>query len=269
MNFCFNCGSKLSDKSLYCENCGVALNSTICQSIEKDESNVITMPAPPAKKSKKVLFISILAVLLVSFIIILTLFNLPSSNKQLRTIGLDAILELKYLAENDDCANFIDALYSPVDFEDVRESISTSDYDTPIAIYSIKSPDFEELIKLDVNFDATLWDNLPDNVKEIYNKRYLSGNISQTINAEKGGVEASAFTSVCFASKEYKNLNIKEQITYLYVFEEGTPVVVYFFPSGYVNAYFILTDCDFEDLQETKEFFAKYHYEVKKEYITN
>lgn len=258
MSFCINCGTKINDTDLFCENCGTKVG------VVSKESDQIAHPK--VKKTKEKILLIIIAVLLSVIIIFSAFYYLPTSKKQLRKIGLDTIEELEYLVESDEAAELMSQIYGAIGVTEMRDRVDANDYDDPIAIYSLEAPSFEETLELSEDFDKSVWEDLPQKIKDSFEERYKSNNIALTLNGQVEGPEAIVFSSVYFANKQYKYLNIKEKITYLYVFEKGTPVIVFFNPSGYVTAYFLFVDCDFEDLSETKEFFDKVQYKVKRVY---
>ena len=179
---------------------------------------------------------------------------------------MDTIEELEYLVESDEVAEFMSEIYGAVGVTEMRDTVNVSDCDDPIAIYSLEAPSFEETMQLSEEFDMSVWEDLPKSIRDSLEEKYKSNNIAITLNGQFSGQEAILFSSVYFANKEYKYLNVKEMTTYLYVFEKGTPVMVFFNPSGYVTAYFLFADWDFEDLSETREFFDKVQYKVKRVY---
>ena len=131
------------------------------------------------------------------------------------------------------------------------EAIRRGDFSEPDAVYTIA---------LNEDYIAMMSDWEEMNTK-------LIGAFATQINA-LAGAETLAASAVCAAGKTFVAESCKENMLYLYVFEEGVPVAVTFVPGegGAVSASgtFILYDgVDFSDENALRDFFAGMGAEIK------
>ena len=154
------------------------------------------------------------------------------------------------------------SLYASIEFEDEIVKFQATDYDSPIAVYSVEIPSAKDvLLKLgSKNIDD--YDKLSDNLKEQLDHRVSFSSIVSSINVQSG-TDTMALCSLLTATKYDKDIELDKSIAYLYVFEKGIPIVVTFTKSGYANGQFVLLS-DNKSYEDISEIFNKYSCKVDK-----
>ena len=128
------------------------------------------------------------------------------------------------------------SLYGASDtWSDVRETVNTGDYDKPVAVYAVTMDNPETYLRLMIDRDpdsGSQWNSLSENLqKQLLNKVGIS-TICNLVNAQAGSASIS-FASVAQAFIKNSGLTEENNVSYLYLFEKGTPILVTF---GYHTA---------------------------------
>ena len=147
-------------------------------------------------------------------------------------IGLDVTALMSEIVDSD---AYLSILTIPKTVEEVREKVNTHDYDRPAAVYSVRLSDFEaffqEMLLKDAK-TAETWNSLSPALQEQLLGRISLRSMCSGVNA-RTGTDAIAFSSVATAFVRNESLTGAETSDYLYIFEEGTPILVSF---GYHSA---------------------------------
>ena len=139
------------------------------------------------------------------------------------------------MSEMVDSETYLSMLGSVSAFADVREQVNTHDYDRPVAVYSLRLKDPNALFKAMALKDAKsteAWNSLPPELQDQLMMRISLRSMCSGINA-KMGTDAIAFSAVATAVVVKEALTGDGPENYLYIFEEGTPILVSF---GYHSA---------------------------------
>ncbi|MDE7373659.1 MAG: hypothetical protein K2N18_06315, partial [Clostridia bacterium] len=113
--------------------------------------------------------------------------------------------------------------------ESERRAFFANDYDTPTRVYQITVPDAQTILSKMSDYDENEWNELPNSIKEqLLNKVSIQTIVNQ-INFQNGS-DMLWVTSVYIATKQFNNYSLKNDVTYLYVFETGKPIIVTFAP---------------------------------------
>ena len=125
--------------------------------------------------------------------------------------GIKVIGTMVDIAENYESMGF------PASLSEYSDVIKAADYSTPDKIYEVAfSTSFlDEYVK-----------DFPDELKQYYSDRVSLITVQAVINS--CGPEAIAFSSATMSSYVCVDKTLKENTTYIYVFEGGYPVVVDF-----------------------------------------
>lgn len=179
------------------------------------------------------------------------------SEKSLYDRGLEVIELIIEKAESDE---YIDMYFHNADdAEKIVAEVAAYDYDEPSAVYSVKVDQEEMIDAVGNGYDL---DELPKNIK----KSLLRSSPSlffTTVN-NKIGVYTIMASSYLISGKSFVDSGVKEDIIYLYAFEDAYPIAVVFScadeddivgASGYV-----IFDKDFrpESAEDVVDFFDEY-----------
>ena len=155
------------------------------------------------------------------------------------------------------------SLYAAIEFEDEIIKFQATDYDSPIAVYSIEIPNAKDILSKLGSENIDGYDKLSDNLKEQLDHRVSFSSIISSINAQSG-TSTMALCSLLTAAMKYdKDIELDKSIAYLYVFEKGIPIAVTFTKSGYANGQFLLLN-DSNSYEDICEIFNRYSCEVDK-----
>lgn len=154
------------------------------------------------------------------------------------------------------------SLYAAIEFEDEIVKFQATDYDLPIAVYSIEIPSTKNILSKLGSKNIEEYDKLSDNLKEQLDYRVSFNSIISSINAQSG-TNIMAFCSLLTAAKYDKDIELDKSIAYLYVFEKGIPIAVTFTKSGYANGQFLLLN-DNNSYEDISEIFNTYSCKVDK-----
>ena len=154
------------------------------------------------------------------------------------------------------------SLYTTVEFEDEIIKFQSTDYDSPIAVYSVEIPNAKDVLSKLGSENIDDYDKLSDNLREQLEHRVSFSSIISSINAQSG-TNTMALCSLLTATKYDKDLELDKSIAYLYVFENGVPIAVTFTKSGYANGQFLLLS-DSKSYENISEIFNRYSCKVDK-----
>ncbi|MBR4291193.1 MAG: hypothetical protein IKT52_11235 [Oscillospiraceae bacterium] len=153
------------------------------------------------------------------FLTVLLLLTACTSNApepSLYDRGLE-VIALMHDAINSDA--YLDMLSANEDMRTIIDEAAAGDYNAPAAAYSISfMPD-----ALNAVGDLSA---LPETLLDTVSHRLISA-VTTQVNAF-GGVEILAASTMCTVGKTFVCSELKEDIIYLYVFENGCPVAVTF-----------------------------------------
>ena len=128
------------------------------------------------------------------------------------------------------------SLYGASDtWSDVRETVNTGDYDKPVAVYAVTMDNPETYLRLMIDRDpdsGSQWNSLSENLQEQLLNKVGIATICNLVNAQAGSASIS-FASVAQAFIKNSGLTEENNVSYLYLFEKGTPILVTF---GYHTA---------------------------------
>ena len=181
-----------------------------------------------------------------------------TGEQALYEIGLDLISVMDEMLRSEEYAQIIGAS----GWESLAETVNTNDYDTPSAVYSISLPDLTDLLRAVGVYDSELWEDLSGRLKEQIENKVSFSTIVSLINSRQG-VQETAFSSVYTAIRHDKEIKVGKAVTYLYVFEEGTPIAVTFSKTGGVTGQFVFME-ETGSLSEMRSVFEGLHCHVEK-----
>ena len=183
-----------------------------------------------------------------------------SDDTELYRAGLDLISVMDEMIRSEEYAELmgINDLYEPV-----WGKVNTGDYDSPVAVYKILPPKFSDMLKV-AGEDATdSWDKLSHNVKkQVENRMSFSSIFSSSYNG-RVGADCLALSVAYQASDRNDDIFVEEESYLLYVFEEGTPVLVTFTEYGSIRGTFLFLE-NTDDLDEIKSSFKEFNCSVIK-----
>ena len=199
------------------------------------------------------------------FVFLLT-FTMTACDKSYNSYNEEALFDLgievtKTMQEMVYSDEYI-SLYTSIEFEDEIVDFQATDYDSPIAVYSIEIPSAKDVLSKLGSENIDDYDKLSDNLKEQLDHRVSFSSIISSINVQSGA-NIMALCSLLTATKYNKDIELDKNIAYLYVFEKGIPIAVTFTKSGYANGQFLLLS-DSKSYEDISEIFNKYSCKVDK-----
>ena len=142
--------------------------------------------------------------------------------KSLYAQGLELVSVMEEMAGSE---TYLSTLSSDDALTQRLRAVAAGNFSEPKAVYEIKLPEslFSELSGMEPEeVSALLWENLQAKaVSSVFNH----------INA-LGGVEPLAAAAMCTAGRSFVNSALKENIIYLYTYENAVPVAVTFLKGG-------------------------------------
>lgn len=142
-------------------------------------------------------------------------------------IGLEVT---SVMSEMVDSETYLSLLGTPSTWNDVREAVNTGDYDKPVAVYAVTLDTPEAYLKIMIDKDpdsSSQWNSLSDNLQEqILNKIGVT-TICSIVNGQAGASSVS-FANLAQAYIKNSDLTEEKKVSYLYLFEKGTPILVTF-----------------------------------------
>ena len=177
------------------------------------------------KKLTKI-FLVMLFVLILTVIMILSTTACGAKKEQfsLYEQGLEVVALMDEMA---DSQSYVQMFTGNTQISEVIQSNTNGDYSEPLEVY--------EVVLHNENFQGLLGNDetqasMSDELKEIISKKVNASVITQ-LNAH-GGSENLAASAICTAEISFVNSEVKEDVIYIYVYENTAPVAVIFLQEG-------------------------------------
>ncbi len=180
-----------------------------------------------------------------------------ASDKELFDIGMDLIGIQEEMIESDAYRSIMGVRVSDETMEKLAEGV----YDSPSAAYSITLADPDALLKFLTDTDGKDWKDMSETLQEQIKLRISFTSIFTAINSAHG-VDAVVISTQCAASKKLETLALDEEKIFLYVFETGTPIAVWYRDGGASSYFLFLEEAD--TLEDIRKAFAPYKCDVEK-----
>lgn len=202
---------------------------------------------------------------IVIFVFLLT-FAMTACNKSHSSYNEEALFDLgievtKTMQEMVYSDEYI-SLYADIEFEDEIVKFQATDYNSPIAVYSVEIPSAKDVLSKLGSDNIDDYDKLSDNLKEQLDHRVTFSSIISSINAQSG-TNTMVLCSILTATKYDKGIELDKSVAYLYIFEKGIPIAVTFTESGYANGQFLLLS-DSKSYEDISDIFNKFSCKVDK-----
>ena len=166
------------------------------------------------------------------FIVILTVITILSltacgTKKEQVSIYEQGLEVVALMDEMADSQSYVQMFTGNMQISEVIQSNTSGDYSEPLVVYEVvlKNDNFLGLLGNDETQER-----MSDELKEIINKKINASVITQ-LNAY-GGSENLAASTICTAGISFVNNEVKEDIIYIYVYENTAPVAVMFLQEG-------------------------------------
>ena len=172
-------------------------------------------------------------------LLLMTMFtSCNETTKSLVECGEDVI---SLMAEMVDSENYGSLYNLPAAYDKTISNLRDGNYSKSSAVYELSISEDELFESLNTNIDKESFSE--DLYKNICSSAYIS--FASLIN-QKGGVEALSVSTVFSAQKSFVNKEMDANKIYLYVFENGCPILITFVAGedGSFRAigYFIIND---------------------------
>jgi len=170
---------------------------------------------------------------LVAVMLLVTLASCNRNAASLVEYGENVVSLMSEMLESE---NYISLYNLPASCDETLSDLREGDYSKAIAVYDLSIPESELLESFDANVDK---ESFPEELyKYVCSSAYTS--FATRVN-QKSGVEAVATSAAFSARKSFLNKEMNENRMYLYVFENGRPVLVTFTPGE--NGSFVAAGC--------------------------
>lgn len=134
------------------------------------------------------------------------------------------------MSEVTDSEAYLSIFGLPERFREVREKVNTHDYDSPVAVYSVTMSDpkafLEEMFRNEEEGNK-LWDSLSPALQNQLLSRIGIQTLCPIVNARAGSEYLSFFNAATVLIQD-EGLTAEKSCVYLYLFEEGVPILVSF-----------------------------------------
>ena len=134
------------------------------------------------------------------------------------------------MSEITDSEAYLSIFGLPERFREVREKVNTHDYDSPVAVYSVTMSDpkafLEEMFRNEEEGNK-LWDSLSPALQDQLLSRIGIQTLCPIVNARAGSEYLSFFNAATVLIQD-EGLIAEKSCVYLYLFEEGVPILVSF-----------------------------------------
>lgn len=142
-----------------------------------------------------------------------------AETKSLYAQGLEIVRLMSELTQS---AEYVDFYTGSNEIRSVIQKISAGSYTTPKAVYAISITDETLAAMAELNH----LDNASKDLRSLLTQKALGALMTQ-INS-MSGVENLAAASVCTVGKTFVNEDAKENVIYLYTYDNAVPVAVTF-----------------------------------------
>jgi len=151
--------------------------------------------------------------------------NAPAPEaKSLHDRGMELVAVMDEMIRSE---TYIQGVGGSAEIHAVIYEMAQGDYTSPRAVYAICIPDdLRELIHTLSGED--FWGDLSPSLRDNLGKRLTASVVGQ-LNAAQG-VTSLAASSLCVAQSAFVDETVTGTVMYLYVFEEGFPILVTFTP---------------------------------------
>jgi len=180
-----------------------------------------------------------ISIVLLVVILLITMFTSCNENsKSLVGYGEEVISLMSEMVENEDYKS----LYNlPSAYDETISNLRGGNYSKSSAVYELSIPEDELFESIDADIDKESFSE--DLYKHVCSSTYTS--LASHIN-QKSGVEAISVSIAFSAQKSFVNKEMDANKVYLYVFENGCPILIIFSAGeeGSFRAigYFIIND---------------------------
>ena len=166
------------------------------------------------------------------FIVILTVIMILSvtacgTRKEQDSIYEQGLEVVALMDEMADSQSYVQMFTGNNQISEVIQSNTNGDYSEPVKVYEVVLQNDNSLGLL--RNDETQ-ESMSDKLKEIISKKVNASVITQ-LNAH-GGSENLAASTICTAEISFVNNEVKEDVIYIYVYENTAPVAVVFSQEG-------------------------------------
>ena len=143
-------------------------------------------------------------------------------------IGLEVTSVMSEMADSETYLSLLGTLSA---WRDVREAVNTGDYDKPIAVYAVTLDNPESFLRDMIAQDQdsnNQWNSLSESLQEQFLNRVSISTVCSNIVNGQAGIASISFAISTQAYIKSSNLTEEKTISYLYLFEKGTPILVTF-----------------------------------------
>ena len=178
-----------------------------------------------------------------------------ATDKELYDIGKELIKIQIEMVKSDEYQTIIGGILGMGN--SLRDTVIAGNYDAPSAVYSI------ELSNPDILMDyfSSDWKNLSETLKDQLRMRVSIANVISQINAQFGN-DAMTLVALNHSTKVLDGISANENKMFLYVFENGTPIVVYY-RNGIATSNFLFLDKT-DTVEDIQAVFAPYKCDVER-----
>lgn len=172
---------------------------------------------------------TILSFTILLLVLALSLSSCAGKSMSLEECGNDVVSLMDDMLQSEEYAK---SLAIANEHNEIVEKLRSGDYSSAAAIYELSIPE-ESLLHSDIDLD-----DFSGDLKEQMRFSLYSSFVTQ-LNAKEGGSSRVVASSIFSASKSFVSKGLDDIAVYLYVFENGYPIVVVFTPgeSGAIRAH--------------------------------
>ncbi len=142
-----------------------------------------------------------------------------AETKSLYTQGLEVVQLMSEMVQSEE---YIGMYTDNSDIKSVIQNISTGDYTAPKAVYAISIADEN----LAIIGEIRNLSHISTELKTFLTHR-IFGSVMVQLNS-MSGVESLAAASICTIGKTFVNKDVKEDVIYLYTYDNAIPIAVTF-----------------------------------------
>lgn len=206
------------------------------------------------KKQKSIVFI--LSIIIMICVVMASGCNTTLSDEKLYNMGIEMTTLLEDMLKNLASLSDTDSSSTP----DSVASYLANDYDTPIRTYVIEVPSNERILEILMADEIDKINELPENVREQLCIQASFTVVLSEITFDNTGHYDYIVCSTFYVEKTIAG-TLKRDVAFLYTFETGKPIVVYYHQQStnsiLATARFIGNDI-YSTLSDTREVFEKY-----------
>ena len=138
--------------------------------------------------------------------------------------GLEVVALMEEMTDNQ---SYIQMFTGNEQISEVIQNNTNGDYSEPLIVYEVvlQKDNFQSLLE-----NEDIQTTMSDELKRIVGKK-VSASVVTQLNAY-GGSENLAASTICTAGISFVNSEVKEDVIYIYVYENTAPVAVVFLQEG-------------------------------------